>query len=310
MGRYRLGDIIRMTRKSLSMTQENLSDEICSVETLSRIENGSQNPSRETYELLMERMGRIRDRAYSMLTVSDYKVLDKMKQLEELIILYDFKQAEAVLKELKKLLGKSVLDIQYITRAESIINFRLNKINAEEYLDGVIKAIKLTIPKYGSISLSSWPLSYSEANLLTNIANAYIESENYEKAAQVLEEALSALKQSYMEEQHRIYFQITMINNLSKLYGLFGKHENAIEYALEGIQLCKKYKLGNALPNLLYSVAWNKEKLIELGVLSPEEKSECIKYLQEAYYIASAMQLPLLIHYVKKHFLEYYNISI
>jgi hypothetical protein len=31
MGMYRLGDIIRMTRKSLSITQEQLSDGICSV---------------------------------------------------------------------------------------------------------------------------------------------------------------------------------------------------------------------------------------------------------------------------------------
>ena len=74
MGRYRLGDIIRMTRKSLSITQEELSLEICSVETLSRIESGRQNPSKDVYELLMERMGRVRERAYSMQSVSDFQV--------------------------------------------------------------------------------------------------------------------------------------------------------------------------------------------------------------------------------------------
>ena len=62
MARYRLGDIVRMTRKSLSITQEQLSEDICSVETLSRIETGRQNPGKDVYELLMERMGRIRDR--------------------------------------------------------------------------------------------------------------------------------------------------------------------------------------------------------------------------------------------------------
>ena len=46
MGRYRLGEIISMTRRSLSITQEQLCEDICSVETLSRIETGRQNPAR------------------------------------------------------------------------------------------------------------------------------------------------------------------------------------------------------------------------------------------------------------------------
>ena len=91
MGMYRLGDIIRMNRRALSITQEELCDGICSVETLSRMETGKQNPGRDIYELLMERMGRIRERAYSMLSISDIKVLDQMKQLEDHIKLYDFK---------------------------------------------------------------------------------------------------------------------------------------------------------------------------------------------------------------------------
>ncbi|NLL72429.1 MAG: helix-turn-helix transcriptional regulator, partial [Clostridiales bacterium] len=83
MGRYRLGDIIRMTRKSLSITQDQLSEGICSVETLSRVESGKQNPSKDVYELLMERMGRIRERAYSMQSVSDFKVLELIRRYEQ-----------------------------------------------------------------------------------------------------------------------------------------------------------------------------------------------------------------------------------
>lgn len=37
MSNYRAGDIIRMTREFVGMSREELSDEICSVQTLYRI---------------------------------------------------------------------------------------------------------------------------------------------------------------------------------------------------------------------------------------------------------------------------------
>ncbi|NLK28915.1 MAG: helix-turn-helix transcriptional regulator [Clostridiales bacterium] len=310
MGMYRLGDIIRMTRKSLSITQEQLSDGICSVETLSRIETGKQNPSRDNYELLMQRMGRIRERAYSMLSVSDFKVLEKMRQFEDYIRLYDYKQAEIVLQEIKKYLGDSILDKQFLIRAESIVNYRLKRISVEEFLDGLQEAILLTIPRYGSISLANWPLSMNETGLLVNISTAYAENDDYRKAIDILEEANRAMNQSYMDEQQRINFQINIKHNLSKWYGLVGEHKQAIEVAREGIDICKKYKLGNALANFLYNITWNKEQMIDKGLLPAEDRKECLTDLKQAFYIASAMQQPFIVQFLGEHIGKKYNVKI
>lgn len=301
MGRYRLGDIIRMTRKSFSITQEVLSEGICSVETLSRIENGNQNPSRDVYELLMVRMGRFRERAYSTLSISDLKVLEKMKLFENNIRLYNYREAEFILKEIKKVLGNSTLDKQFMIRAEGIINFRLSKISVDAFLEEIEKALLLTIPKFKSISLSSWPLSYNEVVLLIHMANAYADKEDYSKSIELTEEVYSAMNKSYMEEEQRVALQISLASNLSKWYGLTNENEKAIEIAEKGINLCKKHKLGNALPNLLYSVAWNTEQLIEKGVLSPEALTRCIDYLQQAYYISAAMQISYMEQFLMDH---------
>lgn len=51
------GEAIRNLRLERGMTQERLSDGICSASSLSKIENGSQVPSRQTFRLLMERLG-------------------------------------------------------------------------------------------------------------------------------------------------------------------------------------------------------------------------------------------------------------
>ncbi len=307
MGRYRLGDIVRMTRKSLSITQEQLSEEICSVETLSRIENGSQNPSRDVYELLMERMGRIRVRAYSMLSVSDLKVLEQMKLFEDYIKQYDFHQAEGILEEIKKTVGNSVLDKQFLIRAESLVNYNLKRIGSKEYLAGFEKALSLTITKYGTISLANWPLSFSEAMLLVNISIAHTENGDINKAIEVIKEVYSAMKQSYMEEQQRSILQVTIANNLSKWYGLINEHEKAIEVANEGIVICKNNKLGNALPNLLYGVAWNMEQLIDKGVLPGNKRTESLQFLRQAVFIASAMRLTFAEQFVREHIMRNYH---
>ena len=48
MANYRVGDIIRLTRIASGLTQEQLSENICSVETMSRIENGENEPESGT----------------------------------------------------------------------------------------------------------------------------------------------------------------------------------------------------------------------------------------------------------------------
>ena len=304
MGRYRLGDIIRLTRKSLSITQEQLCDGICSVETLSRMETGKQSPNRDTYELLMERMGRISERAYSMLSISDFKVLEKMKQLEDYLHQYEYTRAQDILKEIKKSLGNTVLDRQFLIRAESLVKYRLNQISTDEFLKDLQEAILLTIPRYGTISLSSWPLTYNEALILLNISTAYAEKNDYEKAIEILEEAKSALKLSYMDEQQRVIMQLSNIYNLSKWQSVIGDYEKSTETAQEGIDICRKYKLCSALPQLIYCVAWNNEQLINRGVLPQENVRECIQDFKKGYFLASALQSPYIQGLIEEHLID------
>ena len=310
MGRYRLGDIISMTRKSLSITQEQLCNGICSAETLSRIETGRQNPSKDTYEQLMERMGRVRERSYSMLSISGFKVLEKKKLYDDCIVTFDFLGAEKILKELKKIIGNTNMDRQFMISAENLVSRCLKRINSEEFLEGLEKAILLTIPQYGAISLSKWPLNKHEATLLLNISNAYAEMEEYGKTIKILEETKGAVEQSYIDEQERAIMLATILHNLTKWYGVIGNYDKSIEIAQEGIAVCKRFNLGHILPNLLYCFAWNKEQLIDSGVLSPENKRECLRYFKQAYYIASAIQQVNIAQFISEHVEAIYHISI
>lgn len=57
MSIYLFGPLIKQRREELGYSQEDLADGICSVPTLSRIENGERLPSKQHSEMLLQRLG-------------------------------------------------------------------------------------------------------------------------------------------------------------------------------------------------------------------------------------------------------------
>ena len=77
MSIFLLGPLIKQKREELGLTQEDLADGICSVPTLSRIENGERLPNKSHSEMLLQRLG------YSDMMHISY-VTEKTLELHEL----------------------------------------------------------------------------------------------------------------------------------------------------------------------------------------------------------------------------------
>lgn len=302
MGKYRLGEILYMTRKSLAITQEELCSGICSVETLSRVENGRQTPSKETYELLMQRMGRNQPRAFSILSISNYSILDKLKKFEDCIDLLDYVKAEEVLQEIKKSIGNTYLDNQFMLRAEALISFRLKKITANEFLNQLLEAIRISIPQFGIQPIGSWPLNTQETLIILNISTAYAHIGNHKRCIKILKEAIETLDGIYQDDYQRVILA-AMLSNLSKWYGLLDKHKLAIQAAQKGIEVCKIHKIGSILVTLYYSISWNMLEMIHKKELPENERYTAFQYLKKSHYISAAMHHP----YAEKLTMQLYN---
>ena len=52
-----VGEMLRKCRLEKGITQRELCEGICSISTLSRIENGEQHPTRSVFNMLVSRMG-------------------------------------------------------------------------------------------------------------------------------------------------------------------------------------------------------------------------------------------------------------
>lgn len=115
MGNYNVGDMIRLSRIANGMTQEELSEGVCSVETLSRIENGKHKVKSDTYRQLMEKMYQITEKNYAVCVSRDMELIQEREYLRMLwqsMIL----KSRLLYGADEKLVGKDASTQRYIRR--------------------------------------------------------------------------------------------------------------------------------------------------------------------------------------------------
>ena len=97
MANYRANDVIRLTRKAVGLSQEAISEGICSVETFSRIERGKTKIKGDTYKKIMERLERNTDKFYAVCSGEDVDLLDDVAAIENAIAKFDYQLADSIL---------------------------------------------------------------------------------------------------------------------------------------------------------------------------------------------------------------------
>ena len=69
------------------------------------------------------------------------------------------------------------------------------------------------------------------------------------------------------------------------------QHEKSIGYCNEGIAEFKNQRILGIIYDLLFDLAWNKEKMIQKEILEKEERESCKKLLVQAYYMSVAQNM-------------------
>lgn len=128
-----MGRILRRIRIEQGMTQEALVEGICTAGYLSRVENGSQIPSRQIYQLLMERLG---ESGYSYAYWQEEE--EKEQTCRELLHALQTWQKEHVdekLLKLQKMKGaQDIRERQFYGMAHVIWLYMNEAIPQEDYL--------------------------------------------------------------------------------------------------------------------------------------------------------------------------------
>lgn len=287
MANYSVGDIIRHTRVAAGMTQEELCDGICSVQTLSRIENKKHKVKPETYQQLMARLERIPEKKYALCTGKDLELLEEYSYLKDMIVKFDYEKAEEYLRRIEEKIGEGVVNKQYLLRTRALLDFYNKRISADEAVEMLDEAIKLTVPEYKRYFEEEiiYPYTEQEIIVLMNLANILGRAGRHEEEIKIDEALLNNIAAGYIQEHERaVYTVIIGRNRISALNKIkrYGEIEKSVYKCYE---MAKKYDYIIEIPVLLHAMARN-IIMLKGDNISDEETAMVKKYLRQAYYIS------------------------
>lgn len=305
MGIYCAGELLKRYRKAQRLTQEKLSEGICSVETLSRFENGRQTIGRHIYQQLMERLGKNTERAYAVVCGRNTRISNLIAEYQASRFRLEYEEADAIIKKLELLVDDSTASRQYVLAQRTALDMHLLRISPQEARKRLLEVLKLTISEPEGQDFTRYPLMANELSVLYHIANTYLAESHMEAGIKLLETVLEGIKSGYRAAEAYHYKEIMIMERLAHMYGSLGDHYKAIALAREALSLCRQQKCSVRLPQLLQTMEWSMEQLLGQGEQTLDfSRADCKKILRQAYYLASALGQKRYAETVQTRYLE------
>ncbi len=300
MSIYLFGPLIKQRREELGYSQEDLADGICSVPTLSRIENGERLPSKQHSEMLLQRLG------YSDSIIINY-VDEKTLKLHELkysirhaVMCGKLKQARSLLEQFVSMSPcDDPISRQFVILVQTILS---DSKNIQEKLDALLTALQLTCPKFNQKELPII-LSYEEIILVNDIAVYQAESGQLDSGISLLYQLKMNYERHMVNQEETLRTQLMVLYNLSKYLGNAERYDECIEICDLGIRISRETKKCTQLDKLLYNKAW---ALLKRG----HEKDDIIakECLRKAICLADALEQAQMkqfyLHFMNERFEE------
>lgn len=200
-----IGEYIRKVRLDQGLTQEALCEGCCAVSTLSRLEGGKLVPGYTLVHALLQRLGLPGDRYFALLGESEAaaEALKKDIRADEI----RFRKAladqrpqirEEAMEKLARLETLTEEDDritrQYILNARVTLGRPEGPYSVQERLEMLMEAIRLTVPRFDLDKIGLFRYSINETTVINQIAEAYANAGEKEKAAGIYSQLLDYIE--------------------------------------------------------------------------------------------------------------------
>lgn len=285
MNRYRLGELVRYYRKKQKVSQADLCRKLCSVPTMSRIENGETDTPMMMAQTLLERLGLNVNKFELLLDGNDSKYFRQRDKVEEVLGKKDRPKAEKELAICAGMVDRDKLHRQYVKLQQAKIMILKaeewekegQELERQECLKGaeqfLREASEFTIPQENE-EIEDILLSKIEIEiLLTKVEKYHMEN---------LKRVHNYMKKHYsMELKEEIYPMVQL--ELAKLLTEAGRDEEALQELEDGIKVVgngRSYRYCAEM-HFLYAQILMK--------LNPEPENqireECVNQCLQSYYL-------------------------
>lgn len=295
---YLFNEIIRDERINRGETQEQLSENICSPETLSRIESGKRAPSRKNFNAIMSKLGIDKTIYNSYVSAKDFSIYEEKRNISKYISRHEYKKAKKTFDSLKRSIDCTIIENkQYILSTEAMLDRTFGRISNEEALQKNFKALSYTFKNYqqGFYRI----LSRQEVIILNQIGIIYKRLGKRKKAISMFESVLKCYEASKIDMMYHYSACALIMINLSAYLEEELEIDKAIEICDKGIMLDLKCGRGNRLGIFLT----NKACSLEHAKNSTIQK----KYFKQAFYLCDLMHNNVDKEDIKKYYEKNYN---
>lgn len=301
MGVYRVGEVIRRTREGLGITQQELCEGICTVETLSRIENGRRSPNRANFQALMERMGKSGEKYMPFVHSGDMETIVEAMDINIALARHQYEETERMLENLRKKISlEDNVNRQFVEKTQALIDYDLGRIDAKEKRERLIKALHYTVPNYKDGVLPVGIYSRHELMICCNIACTYSDEGDEDTVIEMLRQVENYFNTVHVSMDERAITETLMLSNLGQHLGRRGNTKEAIEIEERAIKMSMNAGITSILGGLLYNVGFEKEIL-------QEDKLLCQELMLQAYFVAELNGSEYLMNHIKKHIEKIYG---
>lgn len=283
MAFLKLGPIIKYRREELGFSQVDLADGICSVPTLSRIENCERMPTRNHIEMLMQRLG------YSAMSIDyftderDFHLHELKIQIRQAYIAGNYPLTREYLERFTSMVSETCpVDQQFLILYDTLLNE--SQIKNCERIRLFESALLLTCPKF-SINYIPRVLSYEEIILLNNIAVCYGNMQDYDHAISLYTNLKDYYARQVISTEEALRTQLMIYYNMSKFLGLNGQYDECIEICDIAIRLARSSGKCSMLDKTLFNRGWALLQRKRAGDIEAAKLS-----LKQAYCFAEIME--------------------
>ena len=273
-----IGLFVRAMREAKGYNQEEISQGICSMSTLSRIEAGERTVDFLIIEALLDRMKVEKIEYEFVLDEEEYIVYKQREEIISLISNNDYSIAKQKLLQYEKSYAQEQLHQQFVFWQRGLLLKKEGLEEKEKIKEVFLKAIVITVPEYEQKFHQREILSNIELSCMVGMFYCIKNSVEREEKFEELYKYFQWCK--VREKLYPIPYRIAMQYYAECLYEN-GKYEKCKKICMQAIEeLSFTSKLENR-SDFFYLKAKAQE---QIGFSDEEEKKQCRKDFLTAYY--------------------------
>ncbi len=252
-------ELLKELRLSKGLSQANLSEGICSWETLSRIEGGKRKPNKKKLHRMFQRMGMDRTRYYGYIQADDFELHEKVREIHVRWEWGDSQGAMMLTEELEEKLDMTVpVNRQFIETHKMIFAVRQGQLAGEEAVREAERILCYTMRDYEG-TVYRIPFR-QECVILNQIALQLRHSGRIDEAIELWGQILDRFQASEVAERYHVDSLMLIYLNYAGSLEANGCLEKSEEVALRGIRLALKCQRGDSAASILANLACVYEK--------------------------------------------------